>query len=205
MADDTVGLLDALGIATVDLVGMSMGGMIAQVLAARLPKRIRSLTSIYSTTGNRRVGQPARATLIRMARPSARTPEVAAARHVDSLARLGSPTFSFDPDTERAWAHTVWERGGGRAASAGAARQIAAIQKSGDRTAALNTISVPTLVIHGDLDTMVNPSGGEATAAAIPGAKRVTVKGMRHHLRTVEPDRLARLIVENSRLAGQVG
>jgi pimeloyl-ACP methyl ester carboxylesterase len=204
MADDAVGLLDALGIKSVDLVGMSMGGMIAQVIAARQPERVRSLTSIYSTTGARRVGQPAVATLIRLARPGARTPEASAQRHLESLARLGSPNFVFDPDSERAWAVTAWERGGGANGGAGAARQIAAIQKSGDRTAALRTITVPTLVVHGDRDTMINPSGGAATASAIAGARRVVVEGMRHHLATVEPERLAQLVAENSRAADKV-
>jgi pimeloyl-ACP methyl ester carboxylesterase len=85
----------------------------------------------------------------------------------------------------------VWERGGGPARSAGVARQIGAIQASGDRTAALARITAPTLIIHGDVDRMVHPSGGRATAAAIPGARHVEIPGMSHHL---SPGIIARLV-----------
>ena len=205
MADDTLGLLDQLGIAHVDLVGMSMGGMIAQIVAARAPERVHSLTSIFSTTGDPKVGQASKATLLSMAKPSSRTGAVSARRHIRSLRRWGSPVFGFDPRVEEDWALTVWERGGGRAASRGAARQVSALQKSGDRTAQVRTISVPTLVVHGDHDPMIDPSGGDATAAAIPGARRVTIQGMRHHLVAGAMPELTGLIAEHAKGVSRVG
>jgi pimeloyl-ACP methyl ester carboxylesterase len=204
MADDVAGLLDELGIDRVDLIGMSMGGMIAQTVAAKVPDRVRSLTSIISTTGDRRVGQPARATLIRMAKPAARTAAAYARRTLAALRRLGSPVYSFDPDVETERALEVWERGGGLAASAGAARQIAAIQKSGDRTPQLRQITAPTLVIHGDRDVMVHPSGGRATADAIRGARMVTITDLRHHLPDAVVPLLAPLILDHLASADRV-
>lgn len=198
MAEDTVGLLDHLGIAAVDLVGMSMGGMIAQIVAARAPSRVRTLTSIFSTTGARRTGRPARSTLVRMGRPPARSAESFAERHLDTLRHIGSSDFPFDERVEREWALQAWERGGGPARAAGSSRQIGAIGKSGDRTEEVRRITAPTLVVHGDRDRMVHPSGGEATAAAIPGARHVVVPGMRHHLAPTLAPRLVELIAEHT-------
>ena len=199
MANDTIGLLDALGITRADFVGMSMGGMIAQVAAAIAPDRVRTLTSLFSTTGAPGVGRQARAMLVSMAKPASRTASVSAHRHVAALRRWGSPEFGFDPAVETQWAVNVWERGGGRAASAGAARQIAAIQKSGDRTAQVRTITAPTLVIHGDRDPMIHPSGGRATADAIPGARLVTITNLRHNIVAGVVPQLVDLVDEHAR------
>ncbi|HST96939.1 MAG TPA: alpha/beta fold hydrolase [Geodermatophilus sp.] len=193
MAADTVGLLDALGIERAHLVGMSMGGMIAQTVAARHPARVLTLTSIFSTTGHRRVGQPARSTLLRLARGPARTLEESVERHLAMLAHIGSTTFPPDPDHERAWATAVWDRCGGARSGAPVARQIGAIQASGDRTAELARIAAPTLVVHGDRDLMVHPTGGRATADAVPGARHVEIAGMGHHLAPGVVDRLVEL------------
>ncbi len=193
MAADTVGLLDALDIERVHLVGMSMGGMIAQTVAARHPARVLSLTSIFSTTGHRRVGQPARSTLLRLARSPARTVEESVGRHLAMLAHIGSTTFPPDEELERAWATAVWHRGGDSGAGAPVARQIGAIQASGDRTAELARITAPTLVVHGDRDLMVHPTGGRATVAAVPGARHVEIAGMGHHLAPGVVDRLVEL------------
>jgi pimeloyl-ACP methyl ester carboxylesterase len=171
---------------------MSMGGMIAQTVAARYPNRVRTLTSIFSSTGDRRVGQPARSTLLRLARPLARTAEQYVEDHLTMLGHIASATYPYDADRERAWAAGAWDRGPGRTAHHGIARQISAIQKSGDRTTELHHITAPTLVAHGDTDRMVHPSGGSATAAAIPGARLVTVNGLAHHL----PPQLDQRIVE---------
>ena len=92
------------------------------------------------------------------------------------------------------WIAQLWDRGSGRPNHAGVARQIGAIQASGDRTAQLRTITAPTLVVHGDVDRMVHPSGGRATAAAIPAARHVEIPGMRHHLAPGVQDRLVELI-----------
>jgi pimeloyl-ACP methyl ester carboxylesterase len=198
MAADTVGLLDALDIGQVHLLGMSMGGMIAQTVAARHPARVLSLTSVFSTTGHRRVGQPARSTLLRLAKAPARTVEESVERHLAMLGHIGSSVFPPDEEVERAWATAVWDRGGARS-GAPVARQIGAIQASGDRTPDLARITAPTLVVHGDRDLMVHPTGGRATAAAIPGARHVEVAGMAHHLAPGVVDRLVDLTTDLAR------
>ena len=201
MAADTIGLLDVLNIRRVHLVGMSMGGMIAQVLAARHPHRVASLTSIFSTTGHRRVGQPARSTVLRLAKAAPRTVEESVERHLAMLSHIGGPGFPPDDDLERAWATAVWERGGGDR-SQEVARQIGAIQASGDRTRELARIAAPTLVVHGDEDRMVHPSGGRATADAIAGTRLVEIPGMGHHLAPGVVDRLVELTTDLARGTG---
>lgn len=196
MAADTVGLLDHLGVDRAHLVGMSMGGMIAQVVAARHPGRVATLTSIFSTTGHRGVGQPARSTLARMAKRPARTADESVRRHLAMLRHIGSTAFPPDQDAERAWAAGLWERADGVHARRGVPRQIGAIQASGDRTAELRRITAPTLVVHGDTDRMVHTSGGRATAEAIPGARYVEIAGMGHHLAPGVVDRLVQLTAD---------
>jgi pimeloyl-ACP methyl ester carboxylesterase len=201
MATDTIGLIDSLGLESFDLLGMSMGGMIAQIVAARIPDRVTTLTSIFSTTGHRKVGQPATSTIIRMARRGPRTADEFVESYLRTLRHIGSTVFPVDVEVESDWARGIWARGGGRARGAGMARQIAAIAKSGDRTAAVRTITAPTLVIHGDRDRMVNPSGGKATTAAIRGSRSVTVQGMRHHIAPGVVPQLVDLVVEHTGLA----
>jgi pimeloyl-ACP methyl ester carboxylesterase len=180
MATDTVGLLDALGIPSAHVVGVSMGGMIAQTVAARYPERVRSLTSLMSMTGARKVGRPALSTWrLMMAKPSR---DVAAfiEREVRMFRHIGSAGYPFDEGFVRDSATLAWERDPANAA--GVVRQLAAIVKSGDRTAELRRITAPTLVVHGDRDLMVHPSGGASTAAAIPGAQLETLRGLGHDL-----------------------
>lgn len=201
LAGDALGLLDHLGIADADVVGMSMGGMIGQILAAAHPERVRTLTSIFSTTGDRRVGQPARSTVLALMSPSA-TAEDGYARGYLALQRhiADGPLGTDRADDER-WARRAWRRMSaepGFVPGAGLARQIAAINKSGDRTASLRRITAPVLVVHGDRDLMVAPSGGAATAEAIPGARAVTIDGLRHHLPGSVSPRLARLVVDHA-------
>jgi pimeloyl-ACP methyl ester carboxylesterase len=202
MAADTYGLLDHLGVDRVHLVGMSMGGMIAQTLAARHPDRVASLTSIFSTTGHRRVGQPAPSTMARLLRPQARTVEKSVARYLALLAHIGSCVFPPDEALEHAWATAVWHRGDGARSRDSVSRQIGAIQASGDRTEELRRITAPTLVVHGDTDRVVHPSGGRATAAAIPGARHVVFTGMGHHLAPGVIDRLVALTTDHARTRG---
>ena len=128
-----------------------------------------------------------------MAKRPARTVEESVARHLSLLRHIGSTDFPPDEALERAWVAQLWDRGSGRPNHAGVARQIGAIQASGDRTAQLRTIAAPTLVIHGDADRMVHPSGGRATVAAIPGARHVEITGMRHHLAPGVQDRIVTL------------
>ena len=198
MADDTAGLLDALETPAAHIVGMSMGGMIGQTLAASSPQRVLTLTSMMSTTGARRVGRPAISTYRRMFGPPPRSREAAANRLVSIMRQIGSSRFAFDEPEVRAIALAAWDRAGG-ANPAGISRQLGAIVKSGDRTAALRQITTPTLVIHGHRDRMVHPSGGRATAAAIPGARLETIAGMGHDLPAGACERLVKAIAEHAR------
>ena len=182
MAGDTVALMDQAGFADAHLVGMSMGGMIAQTIAAHHPEHVRTLTSIFSTTGDRQAGRIALRTMLLMGRPPATTRDQAAERGVQMMRHIGSRRFAASVQDIRRAAQANWDRGDGANAGAGVARQIGAIYASGDRTAELRRITAPTLVIHGDRDPMVNPSGGRATAAAIPVARFVEIPGMGHDL-----------------------
>lgn len=179
LATDTVGLLDALGYDDAHLVGVSMGGMIAQTVAALSPGRVRTLTSIMSTTGARRVGRPALSTWRLMAGRPPMTREAAVEQAVRMFAHIGSHGYPFDEPWVRERAGLAWDRDPSRG---GARRQLAAILCSGDRTAQLRAITAPTLVIHGDRDRMVAPTGGAATVRAITGARLETIRGMGHDL-----------------------
>ena len=179
MARDTEGLLRELDLAPAHVIGASMGGMIGQALAARHPDSVRSLTSIMATTGSRFRGQPALAMyrLLLQRAPSDRKGYVDNAARV--FASIGSPGFPHDDELVRDLAGRSWDRDHDPAATA---RQLAGILKAGDRTRELRSIAAPTLVIHGDSDRLVAPSGGKATARAIPGAKLLTIRGMGHDL-----------------------
>lgn len=196
MARDTVGLLDALGYPDAHLVGVSMGGMIAQTVAAHHPGRVRTLTSIMSNTGAPRIGRPALSTWLRMAtRRPPRNREEAVEGAVKMFRHIGSHGFPFDEEWVREKAGTDWDRD---QSQAGVARQLAGIFASGDRTTELGQIDVPTLVIHGDRDRMVHPSGGAATARAIPGARLETIVGMGHDLPAGAWARLLDLIADHT-------
>jgi pimeloyl-ACP methyl ester carboxylesterase len=195
MADDAAGLLDALGIERAHVVGASMGGMIAQSLAARHPARVASLVSIMSTTGNRFKGQPAfRVYPALLARPP-RTKEESVERITRLFKVIGSPAFEHDELELREMVTLSWDRG---PSPAGPGRQLAAIIASGDRTPDVRRISAPTLVIHGTKDRLVRPSGGRATARAIPGARLLMIHGMGHDLPRGAWPRLLDAITENA-------
>ena len=196
MATDTVGLLDALDLADVHIVGASMGGMIAQTVAALHPERVRTLTSIMSNTGARGVGRPALSTWLLMAGKPGRTREEAQERAVRIFRHIGSHGFPFDEAEVREIAGLGFDRD---PSPAGVARQLAAIFRSGDRTKLLASITAPTLVIHGDRDRMVNPTGGAATARAIAGARLETIPGMGHDLPKGAWPRLVDLIDSHAR------
>ncbi|MGN6161921.1 MAG: alpha/beta fold hydrolase [Marmoricola sp.] len=181
MASDAVGVLDHLGIEQVHLVGRSMGGMIAQTIAATEPHRVLSLTSIYSTTGSRKVGQPAQSTIRLLMGPDARSRTDAVRAHLRITRHIAGKEYPIDDAAEAAIAARGWDRAAGDLA-AGTARQIQAIQLSGDRTAQLGRITAPTLVINGDRDLMVAQTGGAATVRAIRGAQHVVIPGMGHHM-----------------------
>ena len=191
MARDTAGLLDALDRAPAHVVGMSMGGMIGQTLAAQYPGDVLSLVSISSSTGGSRVGRPTPSTLrLVMSKPRPGL-DGAIERTLAVYRHIGSHGFPFDEERVTTLARRAYERG---PSAAGIARQMGAIIKSGDRTAELRRITAPTLVLHGDRDRMVNPSGGRATARAIPGARLETIPGMGHDLPLDALPRIAELI-----------
>jgi pimeloyl-ACP methyl ester carboxylesterase len=186
MAADTFGLMDHLGVESAHLVGASMGGMIVQTAAIERPERVRSIASIMSTTGSRRVGHPSYKTFALLLGNPPREREAAIERVVKTFKLIGSPGYPFDEERVREIAGLSFDRGH---SEAGIARQLHAITASGDRTPALRKLDVPALVIHGKRDLLVNPSGGRATARAIPGARLKMVEGMGHDLpRALHPD-----------------
>jgi pimeloyl-ACP methyl ester carboxylesterase len=191
MAGDAVGLLDALGIGSAHLVGASMGGMIAQTVAIEHQDRVRTLTSIMSTTGASGLGEPTEAAVAALMAPPATNRDEAIERALEANTAIGSPGYRRNEQDIRDRAALAWDRG---INPAGVARQLAAIQASGNRTSALHSVHVPTLVVHGADDPLVPVQGGRATAAAIPGADLWIVPGMGHDLpRPLWPELIARV------------
>jgi pimeloyl-ACP methyl ester carboxylesterase len=194
MADDGMGLLDQLGIERAHVAGASMGGMIAQTMAARHPDRVLSLASIMSNTGHRWKGMPGlRVYPIFMRRP-ADNREGAVESTISTFRLIGSPDFPFEEEELRRVAQLSYERGYN---PAGTARQLAAILAAGDRKEELRRIVAPTVVIHGTRDRMVRPSGGRETAKAIAGARLVEIDGMGHDLPPGVWGRIIEAIVSN--------
>jgi len=179
MARDAVGLLDHLEIDAAHLVGASMGGMIVQTAAIEHSRRVRSLVSIMSTTGSRRVPPPRWRAFGALLGAPPRSREEAVERTVRTFRAIGSPGYPFDEDRIREIAARSWERG---ISVAGAGRQLHAITASGNRTKALRRLDLPATVIHGGSDPLVRPAGGRATAEAIPSARLRMVEGMGHDL-----------------------
>jgi len=178
MADDAAGLLEHLEIRAANVVGMSMGGMIAQTLAISHPDRIASLTSIMSSTGDRSVGHgtPEAISHLYAAPPPDRA---GAVRSAIAAARVIATEGHFDQSATAALAAAAYDRAFN---PGGIGRQLAAILTAEDRTNALRALTTPTLVIHGTDDALISATGGMATAAAIPGAKVVMIQGMGHDL-----------------------
>jgi pimeloyl-ACP methyl ester carboxylesterase len=179
MAEDAFGLLDHLGIEEAHVAGASMGGMIAQTMAIQHPERVLSLTSIMSTTGNRRAGLPRVKALGVLLRRAPQDREGFAEYLVRTWRIIGSPGFDRDDELVRELGRQSYDRGVDRG---GPARQLVAIQASGDRTRALAGLSLPTVVIHGTDDPLLPVRAGRATARAIPTAELIEVEGMGHDL-----------------------
>ena len=200
MAGDAAGLLRELGVAPAHVVGASMGGMIAQTLAAQRPECVRSLVSIMSNTGNRWKGQPAFSIYRYLLRAAPADRE----GYIEYTARvfeaIGSQGLPQDHERVRDMVSRSYDRGHD---PTGSGRQLGAIIASGDRTAELRTITAPTLVIHGSKDRMVAPSGGEATAAAIPGARLMVVEGMGHDLPEAAWPQLVPAIADHAHAADE--
>lgn len=200
MADDGVGLLDALGIERAHIVGASMGGMIAQHVAARHPDRCLSLTTVFSTTGNPKL-PPARPEAMKalITRPDS-TEEGVLVEHGMMLARtIGSPGYPAPEDRLRERTLASVRRS---FYPEGPTRHLSAIVADGDRRAMLRDIAVPTLVLHGEDDPLVPCEGGRDTAASIPGARLKTIPGWGHDLPLELVDELAGAIGEHARQSG---
>jgi len=198
MADDAARLLDELDISPAHVVGTSLGGMIAQTLAARRPEKVRSLTSIMSTTGNRLKGQPA-LPMVRLLLGQAPKEREAYLDYVTGVFEaIGSPDLPRDIDAVREVAARSYDRG---TDPPGSARQLGAVLRSGDRTRELGRITAPTLVFHGSRDKLIRPSGGKATAKAISGARLTVIDGMGHDLPRAVWPQIIGAIAEQARAA----
>jgi pimeloyl-ACP methyl ester carboxylesterase len=199
MAADALGVLDALGIARAHVCGASMGGMIAQHLAARHPGRVKSLTLMMTTSGARRLPQPKlKVRRALLSRPDGSDPAAVVAHLQRLLTLIGSPAYPADPERLRerlqATVQRAWR-------PAGTARQIVAVVADGDRSPLLPLIQAPTRVIHGEADPLVLPAAGHDLVARMPGAVADFIPGMGHDLPLQLLPRFAEGIAENARRA----
>ena len=179
MADDAVAVIDALGIDAAHICGASMGGMIAQALAIRHPARVRSLTSIMSTTGNSDLPPASPEAMAVLTEPMPDDRAAVVERSIKSDAIIGSPAYPGEPDVLRERAGMLFDRS---FHPVGSARQMAAIMAHGDRGPALRKIDVPALIIHGQSDALVPVEGGIDTHEAIAGSELMLIDGMGHNL-----------------------
>ncbi len=179
MADDAVGLLDALGIEKAHICGASVGGMIAQVVSYRHCERVLSLTSIMSSTGNPELPQIAPDILAEVYKPVPNEREAYVEHYVGMWKKLWSPGFPFDEERLRSIMAESYDRS---YYPQGMARQSAAVLAHGYPRESIASIKAPTLVIHGDKDPFMSLEGGRETARLIPGAKLMIVEGMGHDL-----------------------
>jgi pimeloyl-ACP methyl ester carboxylesterase len=197
MADDGIGLLDALGIARAHIVGASMGGMIAQLMAVHHGERLASLTSIMSTTGNGKLPQAEKHAIDALVAPIQSMEEESLVAHGLNIAKnIGSPGYPFDPDQQRERVLLNMRRS---VYPAGLPRQLAAIIDDGCRRSRLANVTVPTLVMHGEADPLVKLEAGEDTAKHISGARLVTIPGWGHDLPIALIPRIASEIAGHAR------
>jgi pimeloyl-ACP methyl ester carboxylesterase len=187
MAADHIEVLDHLGVGRAHVLGVSMGGMIAQHVALSFPTRTASLTSVMSTTGARSVGEPTERAKPALASVPPSGDRDAYVAYQLELRELIGTSGAVDRDRVAAAARVAFARG---IHEWGSARQLLAIRADGDRTAQLAGVSAPTLVLHGEADELIGVSGGRATAAAIPGARLVTIPGWGHDVPVSYLDRI---------------
>ncbi len=176
MAADVIAVLDALGLDRAHVMGLSMGGMIVQTLAIEHPNRLYSMTSVMSTTGEPDVGRASDEAQARLFGPAATDRASAIANHLEGLRIWGSPG-KVDEAAQAKHAGEAFDRAFD---PPGVARQIIAVMASGSHAEALRDVGLPTLVLHGSADTLIDPSGGRRTAELIPGARFVLIDGMGH-------------------------
>lgn len=198
MADDLLRLVDALGFDRIHAVGFSMGGMITQHLALRAPAHVASLVSLMSTSGARGVGKPREQCHWIFTEPQPAHDRDAFIDYALRYHRATVAPVEQDEARARLIAGWVFERG---IRPDGSRRQLLAIRDDGDRTERLATLRLPSLVIHGTDDPMIDVSGGESTAAAIPGARFVTLEGAGHSVAPARAEHVAGLIAEHIRSA----
>ena len=197
MAADGIGLMDALEIDAAHVVGASMGGMIAQLMAVHHPERLLTLTSIMSTTGNPRLPRAEKHAMDALIAPLKGMDEDTLVEHGLNIARnIGSPGYPFDPERQRERVLRGVRRG---VYPPGPPRQMAAIIDDGDRRARLAQVRTPTLVLHGEDDPLIKLPAAEDTAAAIPGARLMTIPGWGHDIPLPLVDRVAAEIVTHAR------
>jgi pimeloyl-ACP methyl ester carboxylesterase len=195
MADDAVGLLDALGVEAAHVVGISMGGMIAQEMAIHHPERVRTLTSIMSSTGHPDLPPPKPEAQMLLVTPPPTDREGYLEHALQTWQVLSGPGFVMDEDRIKERAGASFDRG---LSPAGTARQLAAVITSGSRREALRSVRVPTLVIHGDADPLVPVECGKDTANAVPGAELMIIEGMGHDLPLAVAPRIIEAIARHA-------
>jgi pimeloyl-ACP methyl ester carboxylesterase len=198
MADDASALLAHLGVDRAHVVGVSMGGMITQALVINHAEQFLTACSIMSTTGDRAVGAPTPEAATALLRPPATNRDEAIRSSVEGSKVISSPGYPFDVEVMTLRAEAAYDR---NFCPEGTARQLGAILSSPDRTEGLRAVDMPFLVIHGEADPLVTVSGGEATAAAVPGAKLILMPGMGHDLPEALWDQIIDAVVANTALA----
>jgi pimeloyl-ACP methyl ester carboxylesterase len=198
MAEDATALLAELGVSQAHVVGASMGGMIVQAMAVHHQDLFLSACSIMSTTGDRSVGAPTGEAITALMRPIAASREEAVEASIESSRIIGSPKYPTDDAVLKKRAEDAYDRS---YCPEGTARQLAAILASPDRTEGLRGVHLPFLVVHGEADPLVTLSGGEATAAAVPGSKLLTIPGMGHDLPEQLWGEVTGAIIANAELA----
>lgn len=195
MADDAVGLLDALEIKAADVVGVSMGGMIAQTMAIYYPERVRTLTSIMSSTGNPNLPQPTPEAMSVLLAPPATSRDEYIKNSLESAKVLHGSHYPLDDEYVRNYSEVSYDR---CFHPPGFSRQLAAVLASGNRNEALANVKIPTLVIHGNADPLVPVDAGKDTAKSIPDAKLLIIEGMGHSFPVEKVPQILQAILQHT-------